>query len=132
MEESEAFRRRLIQQERKRQRIPREGAVNWEDTHMVSVIDAPHIAKTEASAKDVFHDGKGSPLALTDNQLDTIMKHAMPLHPRLRRAFIEHVAVALRGQEIGDGSLHRACVMVWRQMFDPPDLSGGHVSKWSR
>jgi hypothetical protein len=99
------------------------------------------ITKTAASAERVKVSKHGpldhvqtpasSPLALTDEQLDAVMKHAMPLHPRLRRAFVEHVAVALRGVEIGDGSLHRACVMVWRQMFDPP-LETAHESKWSR
>jgi hypothetical protein len=93
-------------------------------------------AKTEAAADRVNPQptalsNSEPPLALTDDQLDTIMKHAMPLHPRLRRAFVEHVAVALRGVEIGDGSLHRACVMVWRQMFDPP-LETAHESKWAR
>jgi len=99
------------------------------------------IAKAEAAAERVkgsvsaeipqIQTPASSPLRLTDAQLDTIMKHAKPLHPRLRRAFVEHVAVALRGVEIGDGSLHRACVMVWRQMFDPP-LETAHESKWSR
>ena len=99
--------------------------------------DTATIAKTEDAVDKVNPKTKrvwnpeSAPLALTDDQLDTVMRHAMPLHPRLRRAFVEHVAVALRGQEIGDGSLHRACVMVWRQMFDPP-LETTRESKWSR
>jgi hypothetical protein len=72
-----------------------------------------------------------TPLAFTDDQLDTIMKHARPLHPRLRRAFLEHVVVALRGQVVGDGNLHRACARVLKEMFDPP-LETTHESKWSR
>ena len=103
--------------------------------------DSAAITKTEASANPSHvkalpkrkHDSDlpSSPLAFTDAQLDTIMKHAMPLHPRLRRAFVEHVAVALRGQTVGAGSLHRACAKVLKEMFDPP-LETSHESKWAR
>jgi hypothetical protein len=61
-----------------------------------------------------------TPLALTDHQLGEIMLHAKPLHPRLRRAFLEHVVLALRGQTIGDGAVFRACRQVLKEMYDPP------------
>jgi hypothetical protein len=46
------------------------------------------------------------------------------LHPELRRVFVEHVAYALRGKTIGDGTVYLACRQVLREsgMFDPPDL----------
>jgi len=62
------------------------------------------------------------PLALTDDQLDQIMRHAAVLHPHLRRIFVEHVAYELRGQVVGDGVVFRACAKVLKEsgMFDPP------------
>jgi hypothetical protein len=80
---------------------------------------------------DQMSSPASSPLALSDEQLNMVMRLAEPLHPRLRRAFVEHVAVALRGQTIGDGSLHRACAKVLKEMFDPP-LETTHESKWAR
>jgi hypothetical protein len=63
-----------------------------------------------------------TPLALSDEQLDQIMKCAAPLHPRVRRLFVEHVAARLRGKDIGDGAVFRACAEVLREtgMFDAP------------
>jgi hypothetical protein len=76
-----------------------------------------------------------APLALSDDQLDQIVRCAAPLHPELRRLFVEHVAYALRGKTIGDGTVYLACRQVLREngMFDPPDLDSGRmprVSKW--
>jgi hypothetical protein len=78
-----------------------------------------------------------APLALTDEQLDQIVRCAAPLHPELRRLFVEHVAYALRGKTIGDGTVYLACRQVLREngMFDPPELESGRmprVSKWDR
>jgi hypothetical protein len=101
----------------------RRGEISMTSSTATKVPNSAYPTQSQAPA--------GSPLAFTDAQLDVVMKHAMPLHPRVRRAFVEHVAASLRGQEIGDGSLHRACVMVWKQMFDPP-LETTHESKWSR
>jgi hypothetical protein len=109
--------------------------------------DTATVTKTEATAEapDRSHVNAlpkvahvphlpSSPLAFTDAQLNQIMRCAEPLHPRVRIAFIEAVARALRGQELGDGVVFRVCRQVLRDstMFDPPELSGGHVSKWSR
>jgi hypothetical protein len=73
---------------------------------------------------------------LTDDQLDQVMRCAAPLHPRVRRLFVEHVALALRGKIIGDGEVWRACASVLREsgMFDPPLESGArkHVGKYAR
>ena len=91
----------------------------------------PHRAQHEDSTADQ------APLALTDEQLDQIMRHAAVLHPLLRRVFVEHVAYELRGMVIGDGAVFRACAKVLREsgMFDPPALDSGRmprVSKWER
>jgi hypothetical protein len=79
------------------------------------------------------------PIALTDDQLDQIMRCAAPLHPVMRHLFVEHVAYALRGKTLGDGEVWRACASVLREagMFDPPLESHHHgapkgVSKYSR
>jgi len=96
---------------------------------------APEHAPTAHSTKTQAADQ--APLALTDEQLDQIMRHAAVLHPHLRRVFVEHVAYELRGQPIGDGAVYRACAKVLREsgMFDPPDLDSGRmprISKWER
>ena len=78
------------------------------------------------------------PLALTDEQLDQVMRCAAPLHPQMRRVFVEHVAYALRGKIVGDGEVWRACAFALREagMFDPPlETEPGHsrgVSKYAR
>jgi hypothetical protein len=63
---------------------------------------------------------KAAPLALTDEQLTQVMRHAAVLHPQLRRVFVEHVAYELRGRTIGDGVVFRACAKVLKEsgMFD--------------
>ena len=77
------------------------------------------------------------PLALTDDQLDQIVRCAAPLHPELWCLFVEHVAYALRGKTIGDGTVYLACRQVLREngKFDPPELESGRMlraSKWER
>jgi hypothetical protein len=54
-------------------------------------------------------------LVLTDEQLDQIMRCSAPLHPRIRRVFVELVACALRGKVIGDGEVWRTCATVLRE-----------------
>ena len=84
---------------------------------MTSTDTATIITMTEASA-----DRESTPLALTDNQLDQIMRHAAVLHPGLRRAYVERVAYELRNQEIDDGLVYRMCAKVLKEsgLFDPP------------
>jgi hypothetical protein len=43
-----------------------------------------------------------------------------PLRPDARGAFLEAVAAALQGCEIGDGSVGRAIAQAQRKFFDPP------------
>jgi hypothetical protein len=48
------------------------------------------------------------PLALSDSQLDQIMRLAQPLHPQCRDAFLRILAHEFQGRpDIGDGELHR-------------------------
>jgi hypothetical protein len=90
-------------------------------------------AAPNPKAKSVS-DSDRAPLALSDDQLDQIVRCAAPLHPELRRVFVEHVAYALRGKTIGDGTVYLGCRQVLREnrMFDPPDLDGRmpRISKW--
>jgi hypothetical protein len=49
-----------------------------------------------------------TPLALTDQQLDAVLRAAEPLLPRDRGPFLEEVARALATlPDIGDGIVHR-------------------------
>jgi hypothetical protein len=63
------------------------------------------------------------PLKLSDAQLDAIMRACAPLRPDARAGFLETVAAALQGREIGDGSVGRAIAQAQRQFFDPPELN---------
>ena len=62
--------------------------------------------------RDVLGD---SPIALTDDQLTQVMRHAAVLHPQMRRVFVEHLAYELRGRTIGDGVVFRACAKVLKE-----------------
>jgi hypothetical protein len=83
------------------------------------------LARTWIPSPDQSRDDHPPPLALTDEQLTQVMRHAAVLHPRLRRAFVERVAFELRGGIIGDGVVFRACAKVLKEsgMFDPPLLT---------
>jgi hypothetical protein len=65
-----------------------------------------------------------APIALSDLQLDAIMRACEPLQPDARAGFLEAVAAALQGREIGDGSVGRAIRQTQRAFFDPPELEG--------
>jgi hypothetical protein len=67
------------------------------------------------------------PIALSDEQLAAIMRACAPLRPDDRAGFLEAVAAALQGREIGDGSVGRAIVVAQKQFFDPPELDGHRV-----
>jgi hypothetical protein len=61
------------------------------------------------------------PLALTDSEISTIMALARPLAPSQRTAFLEMIAVKLRGHgELGDGQLYQLCRQLQRELFSPP------------
>ena len=68
------------------------------------------------------------PLALTDNQLDTVLRLAKPLHPACRDAFLRILAHELRDRrDVGDGELHRIAseTIKANRLFDPPDFGAG-------
>jgi hypothetical protein len=67
------------------------------------------------------------PLALTDREYTAVMNACRPLQPRQRDAFLQALALELRGiGELGDGRVHRAIAQVQRQFFDAPDFSRAH------
>jgi hypothetical protein len=71
------------------------------------------------------------PIALTDRQLAAVMRAAEPLTPADRGRFLAEVAALLKGVEIGDGAVHRACADAWAKFWDPPDLArSAGTSKW--
>jgi hypothetical protein len=60
------------------------------------------------------------PLRLSDSELDAVMAAARPLDVDLRDSFLQAVAHALHGQEIGPGLVARTCAELQRQFFNPP------------
>jgi hypothetical protein len=65
-----------------------------------------------------------NPIALSDSQLDTLLRAAQPLAPTDRAAFLVMVAARLRGVDvIGDGLVSRVCREAFAQFWDAPDLS---------
>jgi hypothetical protein len=70
----------------------------------------------------------GRPVALSDAQLDAVMRAAAPLEQRDRSAFLEEVVRELaRLPAIGDGSLHRIIMTVQHKHFAPPRESGNYA-----
>jgi hypothetical protein len=63
------------------------------------------------------------PLALTDDQLQTIQRHAEPLHPADRDAYLRRVAQLLDGIEPGDGIVSRMAARAAKEFFRPPALN---------
>jgi hypothetical protein len=73
------------------------------------------------------------PLALSDAQLDQILRSAQPLRPSARSAFLEDVAQALNGHELGDGFVQRTCATIQRKYFDAPlETAHTNVGKYGR
>jgi hypothetical protein len=68
------------------------------------------------------------PLALSDQELDAVMRAASPLPVHARDGFLQHVAneLARCNGEIGPGTVFRVIRDVQRIYFHAPDLSGGH------
>jgi hypothetical protein len=62
------------------------------------------------------------PIALTDSQLDAIVRASQPLAPIDRGKFLEAVAEAVRGRVIGDGAVYLAIAEAQRKYFAPPVL----------
>jgi hypothetical protein len=70
------------------------------------------------------------PLRLTDDQLTAVLRAAEPLAVGDRGAFLQDVAAALQGQELGDGTVYRTVAEVQRKYYDPPILSA--PPRWGR
>jgi hypothetical protein len=73
-----------------------------------------------------------APIALTDLQLDAIMRACAPLQPADRGGFLEAVAAALQGREVGDGAVYLAIRQIQRQFFDPPLSTDGRAQPQHR
>jgi hypothetical protein len=74
------------------------------------------------------------PLALSDDQLDTVMRGAEPLLPQDRHKYLQRVAELLYQQgEIGDGAVARVCREAQRAFFDPPTdtVRHGRINKYA-
>ena len=56
------------------------------------------------------------PIALSDSQLRELMQTAQLVPLDLRNVFIERVAARLRGQDLGDGLVHRIAYEVARSI----------------
>jgi hypothetical protein len=65
------------------------------------------------------------PIALSDTQMDTIVRLAGPLPPPDRDVYLREVAAALDGgrEEIGDGFAARVCAEVQRRLWHPHRLT---------
>jgi hypothetical protein len=57
-----------------------------------------------------------APIRLTDSQLDAVLAAARPLAVGDRDQFLQDVARALQGQDLGDGAVYRAI----RDVQSPP------------
>jgi hypothetical protein len=61
------------------------------------------------------------PLALTDDKMLAIQRHAKPLQPQDRSTYVQCVAELLTGYaEIGDGLVFRAARQAQREYFHAP------------
>jgi hypothetical protein len=60
------------------------------------------------------------PPHFSDAQLDVLMRAAAPLNPRDRAAFMQDVARALDGRELGDGVIYRVATEIQRRYWSPP------------
>lgn len=56
------------------------------------------------------------PIALTDSQLQEVLQAARTVPFDLRQAFLEQLAVELRGKALGDGLVHRVAHRVAREV----------------
>jgi hypothetical protein len=65
-----------------------------------------------------------TPLAISDNALQTLLELAHPLAVADRSAFLEGVAVELRGHaDLGDGLVCRTARKIQKQFLKVPDLA---------
>jgi hypothetical protein len=80
--------------------------------------------------RQIRHPCRCSPLRLTDDQLTAVLRAAEPLAVGDRSAFLQDVAAALQGQELGDGAVYRTVAQVQRRYYDPPILTA--APRWGR
>jgi hypothetical protein len=55
-------------------------------------------------------------IALTDSELHEVRQAAQMVPYDLRQAFLERLAVELRGKVLGDGTVHRIAYQVAREI----------------
>jgi hypothetical protein len=73
------------------------------------------------------------PIAVSDSQLDAIMRACQPLQPLERSAFLAAMAHRLRGcGDLGDGELHRIIREVIREVWRPPTINAGGTPHHNR
>ena len=72
-----------------------------------------------------------SPIALSDDQLSTVMRAAATLAVGDRDAFLHGVAHGLAGREIGDGTVSLVVREQWKRFFRPPEIDA-KPSKYAR
>jgi hypothetical protein len=75
-----------------------------------------------------------TPVALSEEQMLTVLAAAYPLSPDRRNAFLEDVARELAAlPDIGDGALYRIVMAAQQRHYVPPERVGvGGVSKYNR
>jgi hypothetical protein len=64
-----------------------------------------------------------SPIALSDVQLHEVQAAAQMVPHDLRRAFLERLALELRGRDLGDGLVHRVAYEIARSIIWTSDRS---------
>jgi hypothetical protein len=70
-----------------------------------------------------------TPIALTDEQMDSVLRAATPLLPCDRTPFLEALAHTLQAQPlIGDGTVHRAIAETQKRFFTPPREHGNNTA----
>jgi hypothetical protein len=71
------------------------------------------------------------PICLSERQSLAVTRAAAALPLADRDPFLEAVAKALAGQEIGDGAVHRAVAAAFQAFWKPPETP--HTpSRWQR
>jgi hypothetical protein len=96
----------------------------------VTIASANRSTKTAAAPNATPAAIPDVPLRLTDDQLAAVLRAAEPLAIGDRGAFLQDVATALQGQELGDRTVYRVVTQVQRRYYDPPTL--GPEPRWGR
>jgi hypothetical protein len=94
-------------------------------TSLRSPVTVAPVAEPPTTVAELAPPPPDRPLRLTDDQLAAVLQAAEPLAVEDRSAFLEEVAAALRGQELGDGTIYRTIATVQKRYWDPPVLAPG-------